>query len=423
MVGRVIVALGLALLLGVPEVRAERVSGAPRQLTVAQSDPDEGDPGEVPLSKHGKRKKSIFDEADAPPPAPPAPRKRARKAAPVSDDVTIDDGTSAPLPPKKKRKKQAPPPEDAIDADAPKAKSPPPDEAPLEEPPPKKRVEDEAPPRKPASDDDAAPPKKRASDDDDGASKRKSADDEDAPKKHKKSDDEDEDAPRKHKKSDDEDGESAKKSEGEDKSGDESLGVHAGWGAVAGHPPNGQMVFGEVGLPGVRALYLVSKGDNFAYGGGGEIDFPPLSFSGSSPRGFNALRFIGRLDYYLPTDVVQIYVHFEPQWIAIIGDSNYGGLFYMPVEAGVGFDAGPAHLGIGAGAGLQFTGGSLFFPFTGLVASSPFVGVGGELPLSDSLAVTLRARLQTYAWDTPGPDRSPTLIGLGFLAAGVAYRY
>lgn len=320
---------------------------------------DDDEQSDAPPSKHHKKKPSPDDEEDA------APKKSQKSEFDISD---LDD---SPPPPKKPAPR--PPPEDA---------------APKKAPGP--------------SEDDSAPQRKHLSDDDEDA----------APKKQHASDDDEGDA-----------GAAKQADSDEGASSDDAVVVHAGWGAVAGHPPNGRMVFGELGLPGVRGLYLVSKGDNFDYGGGGEIDFPPLSLQGHSPRGFNALRFLGRMDYYVPTDVTQIFVRFEPQWIATLGSASVGGFFYLPVEAGAGFDAGPVHLAASVGMGLQFAG-SPWFPFTdSLIFSSPFIGLGGELPVSDSLALTARVRLQTYAWDSPGPDKSPTLIGLGFLAVGAAYRY
>ena len=186
------------------------------------------------------------------------------------------------------------------------------------------------------------------------------------------------------------------------------------------------MVLGEIGIPGVRGMYLSGNGDRLAYGGGGEVDFPPVD-GASGTRGFNAIRFVGRLDYTLPTDLFALFVHFEPQWIFVFGNGAQGGIFYFPVQLGAGFDLKVVHLEADLGLALFFSGTSFFLPFNNAVLSSPFVGVGAEYPVNDELAITLRLRLQTFAWDSAPTgtdlDRAPTLFGFGYLLAGAAYRF
>src|SRR6185312_11940429 len=147
----------------------------------------------------------------------------------------------------------------------------------------------------------------------------------------------------------------------------------------------------------------------------------------NSTRGFNAIRFVGVLNYTLPTDLFALFVHFEPQWIFVFGNGSQGGIFYFPLALGAGFDLKVIHLEADLGVALFFSGTSFILPFDNVVLSSPFIGVGAEYPLSDQLAITLRFRMQTFAWDSAPAgtelDRAPTLFGFGYVLAGAAYRF
>ena len=176
----------------------------------------------------------------------------------------------------------------------------------------------------------------------------------------------------------------------------------------------------------MRGLYLTNSGDRLSFGGGGEVDFPPVD-DATGPHGFNAVRIMGRLDYTLPTDLFALFAHFEPQWIFVFGNGSQGGIIYLPLALGAGFDLQVVHLEADVGVALIVEGVHFLLPFDTAVLSSPFIGVGGEYPVNDQIAITVRLRMQTFAWDAApaGSDlsRTPSLFGFGYFMAGAAYRF
>ena len=224
------------------------------------------------------------------------------------------------------------------------------------------------------------------------------------------------------------DGDSSSKSDNSNNINDDENDAH-NWGIFAGTPVNGRAVHIEAGLPGIRGSYLFQTG-TFMTGGGLEIDFPPLSLTGSQDRSaFNAFRFIGNVDVDSDlNDHLAVVFHFDPQYILVFGNNAVGGYFFMPLDVGAGLNLKVARLTVDAGIPIIFAG-AFPFPFGSLGFASPFFGGGLEIPMGDDLVLTARVRAQTYFYSVSfygsfvQEETKVSLAGLGFAFVGVAYRF
>ena len=117
-----------------------------------------------------------------------------------------------------------------------------------------------------------------------------------------------------------------------------------------------------------------------------EIDFPPLSLTGSrDASAFNALRFIGNVDVDCDlNERVALFFHFDPQYILVFGTHAVGGYFFMPLDVGAGLNLQVMRLTLDTGIPIVFAG-AFPFPFGSLGFMSPFVGAGLEVPFGDNL--------------------------------------
>ena len=136
-------------------------------------------------------------------------------------------------------------------------------------------------------------------------------------------------------------------------------------------------------------------------------------------RGFTAIRFMGGLDYTLPTDLFALFVHFEPQSISCSATATRRHLL-LPGALGTGFDLKVVHLEADVGVALFFSGTATSCPST--TRSSPRRSSASVPNIPQrQVAITLRCacRRSRGTARRRAPARStPTLFGFGYVLVG-----
>jgi hypothetical protein len=337
-------------------------------LTQAVTNPK---PKEDPKKKDPKKPRKDPKPDAKPEPRPDAKPDKKPKEAKKPDPDTVPDLT---------------------DGAKPKPKRPPPDEPDGTDPAPATEPEEAPKPRKPDPEPEperpvAEEPKKHV-DDEIGAEERKPASDPERP--------------------------------------DKPEGYSADWSAVTGTGvgEDQHLLWAELGSPGLSVRFLQGRAHGLDMGAGVELDFPPLNGSvGDTQRGLSALRLMGAIHYAaVQAAPLSMYLHFDPQWI--VGFSGIG-MIYLPVSVGAGLDLKAVHLGLDVGLAPFTASLHPYLPFRDFGVSPPFVGASAEFPLTDAMALTVRAQLQTFLWDATGlfhnSGASPFVFGM--LNAGLAYRF